>query len=859
MNDEQMRPLLKAWFQARSVGPADVPDGVAQVVARLPQTRQRGRWWPLPVFDRPVSTFPSRELAPAPIPATNGRQPARGFTMFSAIKFVAAAAIVALFGGFLLAGVLTTQQGDEMAPGAVTESPSPMTTEELLSGMVTEEVEPGVYKVVNDGVRDLALGDGLFRVDVTPDGSVWLSGIGDGQDLFHLGEERVFEGPTGYPHFWEVAPDGSLWTLGEVSDFNDGIFSFDGEGWTERATTTDFFYTFAVGPDGTVWVMAIDEDKHCPDVGADECRGTTLLRLGDDGSLTTIEDWSDVHDGDAYSLAVSPDGDVWTVSWVGETEDGTEFAGTLLRFDGEGWEAIPGPEGRAPGGYDWLASGPDGTLWVDVSGDVNRGALARYDAAGWTTFTDADGVEPWHDTSGYWGYMMPPAVAADGSLWLERFEGHDCDGAVHFDGTTWTSYLEEYCISDLAIAPDGSVWLGAEAYDYDSSLYVITPEPVAATEVTDIEVATTTTSDVLPGVTLAVEEVETGVFCVVDDGVRDVKQVHMTAVGDDGSVWVDSAKGILALGRPGEHPGLVDGEGFLVVAGDGTLWAESGDGHDGPAELRSFDGETWTRQGAISDGIATVPDPWWPADYILDFAVHPDGSVWQVGANVDAPDAYPNLQDAYPRLQHLDADTWTTYVVGEGLPNPGWCDLCVEILGCECDEGWDIEITPDGTVWVGIQEAGLLRFDGTDWEVIRPLGDDQDHAVAGLASNRDGVLWAEFESGHLARFDGRAWGAVSHVPAPEGDTHRARSVDPDGNLWVGSYSHRWGGYVSDGCDGIRRFDGSTWMTFLAGECVTDIDIASDGAVWVTVPSRAGPTWVPGDLYVITPEAVATTE
>ena len=39
MNDEQMRPLLKAWFHARAVGPADVPDGVAQVVARLPQTR----------------------------------------------------------------------------------------------------------------------------------------------------------------------------------------------------------------------------------------------------------------------------------------------------------------------------------------------------------------------------------------------------------------------------------------------------------------------------------------------------------------------------------------------------------------------------------------------------------------------------------------------------------------------------------------------------------------------------------------------------------------------------------------------------------------------------------------------------
>ena len=113
MNSEQMRPLLRTWLRARSVGPADVPNGVAQVVARLPQTRQRSRWWPLPVLDRP-----------APIPVTIGRTSARGFTMFSALKFIAAGVIVALFGSLLLMGVLTTPQGDEILPAAVTGSPT---------------------------------------------------------------------------------------------------------------------------------------------------------------------------------------------------------------------------------------------------------------------------------------------------------------------------------------------------------------------------------------------------------------------------------------------------------------------------------------------------------------------------------------------------------------------------------------------------------------------------------------------------------------------------------------------------------------------------------------------------------------
>ena len=174
MIDEQMRPLLKAWFQAREAAPTDVPEGVARVMVRVSETHQRGRWWPLPVFDHPgAPAFPSRELAPALIPATKGRARPRGFTMFSALKFVVASVIVALFGGFLLAGVLTTPQGDEMAPAAVTSSPSPMTTEELLSTMVTEEVEPGVFRVDDDGVRDLASADYDYVV-VGQDRSIWL-------------------------------------------------------------------------------------------------------------------------------------------------------------------------------------------------------------------------------------------------------------------------------------------------------------------------------------------------------------------------------------------------------------------------------------------------------------------------------------------------------------------------------------------------------------------------------------------------------------------------------------------------------------------------------------------------------------
>jgi len=104
MNDHELDRALDAIYQGRTdlVDPPRLHERALSVPLEFPQ--QRG--W-LPHIDT------------------------RGFTMFSTLKFVAASAIVALFGGFLLTGVLTTQQGDEMLPAATTESASPMTVQML--------------------------------------------------------------------------------------------------------------------------------------------------------------------------------------------------------------------------------------------------------------------------------------------------------------------------------------------------------------------------------------------------------------------------------------------------------------------------------------------------------------------------------------------------------------------------------------------------------------------------------------------------------------------------------------------------------------------------------------------------------
>ena len=260
------------------------------------------------------------------VTATN-RQQRWGFTMFSALKFIAASAIVALFGGFLLAGILTTPQGDDVLPAAMTESPSPMTTEDLLlttedllSGMVTEEVEPGVRRVINDGYRDLTMSTdpmrqfmaggsradylypGLRAVIVGDAGNVWRTAACDAPApeskclrLYRVGQEGAWEIDPGPVSFWtgqiDAGLDGQLWALanGAPRVFGDGA-------WVPAAHHVEGdFDAITVQADGTVWLTS---HKLC----------------WTDETAAGCTSWPDVFDGGDYGVAgpvVTDEGIVW--------------------------------------------------------------------------------------------------------------------------------------------------------------------------------------------------------------------------------------------------------------------------------------------------------------------------------------------------------------------------------------------------------------------------------------------------------------------------------------------------------------------------------------------------------------------
>jgi hypothetical protein len=359
-----------------------------------------------------------------------------------------------------------------------------------IENMAAVEVEPGVYLVLNDGVRDLVTPlDGYpnASVDITPDGSVWVTSP---SVMYRLGDERPFSVPRVFPPFLEVGPDGTLWAL---EAWESTVRSFDGELWRQRTAPTGddlLLEGLAIGPDGAAWLAASDRDKRCADVQSEACSGTALLRVEDDGSMTPMDDWADVHDGEVAwdEVAVSPDGDVWLIAM---DRSRSLEAQAMLRFDGSGWELVPGPDGFVdnPLGRS-MAFGPDGTLWAATSSTPESTArhhdgLARFDDPGWTAFTVADGVQDWGGQGWFETDLL--AVAQDGSLWMNGTDAGGCGGVAHYQGATWTSYLRAACVHDLAIAPDGSVWLRAsDATSWEDEpgtvgTYVVIPEIAART------------------------------------------------------------------------------------------------------------------------------------------------------------------------------------------------------------------------------------------------------------------------------------------------------------------------------------------------------------------------------------------
>ena len=322
-----------------------------------------------------------------------------------------------------------------------------------------------------------------------------------------------------------------------------------------------------------------------------------------------------------------------------------------------------------------------------------------------------------------------------------------------------------------------------------------------------------------------------------DPGFERESQEGRIVAGLDGSVWQTWPDGLFRLGQDATHAwdrpktpadGVID----IDVGPDGTLWLVS------ERRLLSFDGNEWLVRKRLPDG-----------QNVLAVELGSNGEVWAAWQN--GKGLWRNA------VLRLDGEGWT--VLGQvpgGLSRDSrWQRIETTRSGCcprtrrsdaTAAAGWeavdapaggqlDMDVGPDGTVWVRLHED---CGPGSPGNVTDDEGKPSESCYgrsSTLARLRDGE-WTRYEE-----WDG--------VPTMD----RFIEVAPDGRLWAPSY----------GCEGIAAFHGEALRDYLVNRiyladlCIYDADVSPAGNVWILAgPSEAELTGTGRiDTYVITPEAI----
>ena len=468
MNDEQLLRDLDSLAEGHQRRPsrrradhgAGDDRGAMGPPARPLVAAARSRWPGGPeVPEAATDRVDAPDGKPACARAPDGKPlRASGPTVFSALRFVAAGVIVGLFGGFLLAGVLTTQPPDKV-PAAVTEPPSPMTTDELLSRSRTEEVEPGILRVIDDGVRDLrSAGNTASSADGTAASGCWRR-----MASCDSAPTRHTTGLQGRPEpasDFGVAPDGTVWT----------VRAEDASRPSGRSTTGG--------------------GRHRPDVGYPHPRG----HLGRHG----LGSLAGPGVGDGQPSATSP-ATAGSPSGKGTGSNCTTVASTCPMGATSGspearrTEHLPELFGLVDGAWQRSSTAP--SPWRAWGRRARSGSSPATSCFAWTRprrnrcgGMGAARVDDRREGAACRTFLPGDAfrVAPDGSVWfaLRAKSGpplleESCEGIARFDGTNRVGpSLSDLCVTSIEVAADGSVWLLAhdrEADDDLAGLYVIDP------------------------------------------------------------------------------------------------------------------------------------------------------------------------------------------------------------------------------------------------------------------------------------------------------------------------------------------------------------------------------------------------
>ena len=525
-------------------------------------------------------------------------------------------------------------------------------------------------------------------------------------------------------------------------------------------------------------------------------------------------------------LALAPDGAIWVAT-----------LGGVVRWDaGASVPVIYGEQDGLPAaGVDQIVVATDGTVWA-----TGHGWLAYYDGTWQPVETHSDmwfdamaadtiggvwviGIDDNRflhiDRNGTeqvslpetWDSFSDIAVDDAGHLWMVSRDGDD--GVVVYDGSSWREFttadgLPGHVMSDVEVAPDGTVWISTRAVDHG------VPDPgedpnVAAAGVASFNGETWRTYTTADG--LASNE---GDIAIAPDGT--VWVVHGDAVSRlDGDIW--TVFDVAGSRRSG-----------AVGGSDGTLWLATNNG------IANFDGATTARY-VVPDEMApaAVPltlEPTTPAGTPVDAG--PFGEItWQTFDTPVGRMLYGGVATPHGFVSQSDVAVMTS--------SDGATWIAVEPpLKVE-----SFAVSGDDLYALGEGDVVRLAWTGTTWRAVNIFeinGLESDQWIQQMAFGDGGIVMAT-ETQILFSTDGHTFAPALQGPDPAllrgaGNSGRCQPSFGGGGAAIGPVAATESGFVA-----LTAGNSGGWDDFPLCEPV--VWTSSDGSTWDldSAESPFGPT------------------
>jgi hypothetical protein len=476
----------------------------------------------------------------------------------------------------------------------------------------------------------------------------------------------------------------------------------------------------------------------------------------------------------ANAMFVGPEGRIWlSIDGYG-----------LWRFDDPDWMSYL-EVGEIEGTHLYAhAIGKDGMLWV-----CTDEGFANFDDEEWYAIHQEGGLDP--------GLCSHMTVGHDGSLYAlgelglavvtnEQIEFLEFDVDIDYDdplaavtapnGDLWIAWGKDHVLTfdvseqiwmgdrrrptAFALASDGQPWI----IDYGGG-------PLQPNDLQTYEYGPHAIGDILSGEEL---ELVVGYHWHLPFYEETPDRMYLLYPGVNREMWVTSAEGLL----------LIRGESFELFPSDERPRNMVPFGR-GKAYLVLADGIGVFEGGEIVSKLS-VESPL-QSNSVNDLAVDPQGRLW-IGY--------------YSGVQTFDGSEWTTH----DLPYTA---------------AYDLDIAPNGDIWVSAGYGGFSRWDGTAWQPF-DRGEIEglpEARVDVIAVGDDGTVWAGFDESGIAAFDDESWTyfAFPEDRIPE-DIHEI-AVDPAGRVLV----------CADAA--IYILENGSWKVEDVGVEIEVLLVGPDGALW----------------------------